>query len=166
MIAKIEYLFFSLVVIAGVQLIYFYPHLPEVMATHFGRHGVPDGWMNKGAFLWLHVGIVLFLGVLFVFSKWSKLPKSNRFISLPNKEYWFNEENRSQTTQYIGDQLRWFCFYTLLFLLVVMQLVINANLQAEAILAEDLMWYALFIYGVYIVFWTIRFYRRFLLPKK
>ena len=159
---RLNFLYFSLVLIGVLQLMLFYSHLPDPLASHFGRGGLPNGWMPRNALLWLHAGLLLLMTLIYLFASRLKLPSSTKYISLPNRDYWLNPQRKSATERYLGEQTRWFVFYTLLFLLVVMQLVINANMQAEVRLDEQSMWYALFIYGVYIVVWTVRFYRHFL----
>jgi len=51
-------------VIAG---IYYYPLLPDVVATHFGYHGEPNGWMSKPIFFLINGGLFIFLYLLLTF---------------------------------------------------------------------------------------------------
>ena len=162
---RLNYLFATVLCVGIIQLIYFYPYLPETMATHFGADGQADGWSSRSSFISMQVIIIGVMTMLYLSANKLKLPQSSKYISLPNKDYWLDASRRSQTEYYLAQQMRWFCFYTLLFLLVVIQLVINANLQSNGLFDENLMWYSLLIYGVYIVVWILRFYRRFNIKK-
>ena len=163
---KLSYLFAGLVLVAIVQMGYFYTYLPDTVASHFVTDGVADGWMSKQAFMVAHILCTVFLTLLFILAGILKLPAASKFISLPNRDYWLAHDRRQATELFLSQQARWFIFYTYLFLLMVFQLVINANLIEEKKLAEDQMWAALLIYGVYVVIWLVRFYRRFTLNIK
>lgn len=59
---------FLLLIIAAVgQSVYYYPRLPDKMASHFDFDGRPDGWMNKGAFLRSNAITLNLLSAFFVF---------------------------------------------------------------------------------------------------
>lgn len=160
---RLDFLFTSLVVVAIVQSFYFYPHLPDMVATHFARQGRADGWMDRDVYMIIQASSGIILLLIYIFAGRLHLPESSRFISLPNRDYWLHESRRAATQQFIQNQGQWFVFFTFLFLLVVHQLVINANLGEQKILSEQQMWASLLIYGVYVVVWLVRFYRRFTL---
>lgn len=84
------------------QCVFYYPNLPEMMATHFNGAGEADGWMAKPNFFLFEVGILLLIVLQFTFMPWliGKMPKA--FINMPNKEYWFAEERRAETLGIIG----------------------------------------------------------------
>lgn len=159
---RIFYLFACLVIISVLQMVYFYPYLPERVASHFGSGGLADGWMPKDAFIWAQLVMLLVFILFYVMACYMKLPASGKYISLPNKEYWLQDGRKQQAERYLSLQMQWFVFCTMLFLMVIMQLTINANLQHEKRLDEQLLWYAMLIYGIFMVLWTVRFYRFFL----
>lgn len=39
-----------LIGLLAVQVVVYYPRLPDRVASHFGAGGVADGWMDKPAF--------------------------------------------------------------------------------------------------------------------
>lgn len=54
-------------------LIYYWPELPEVIPTHFGASGQPDGWGSRQSLLFIAgTGAVLYL-VMFVLSRFPHL---------------------------------------------------------------------------------------------
>ena len=68
------------------QCVYYYPNLPEIMASHFDGAGRPNDWMSKQSFFLLEVVILGFIILEFTFLPWiiGKMP--NRLINMPNKE--------------------------------------------------------------------------------
>ena len=49
---------------AVLQMVYFWPRMPERMASHFGISGKPDGWMSRKPFFWVYGVTLVVLGVL------------------------------------------------------------------------------------------------------
>ena len=140
--------------------------LPDPVATHFGANGAPDGWMSKGghALFTLGMNVLLFCSIywaarlVFVFpAKW---------VSLPNRDFWLSEEQRPQTERKMSAFMWEFGSAIFLFLLGVGILSIQANLAKPMRLNERLLLYGLGVFLVYTVWWTIRFYRAFRMPKQ
>ncbi len=79
------------------QIVYYYPNLPETVASHFNGLGKPDGWMTKQNFVIFES--VLLLIIIFEFTLLpfviEKMP--NSLINLPNKDYWLATERREAT---------------------------------------------------------------------
>ncbi|HVK06735.1 MAG TPA: DUF1648 domain-containing protein, partial [Armatimonadaceae bacterium] len=76
------------VAVSLTQVWYFYPLLPERVASHFGPDGRADGWTAKDAFIGVSVGTILFLSVFMsaLSALIARIP--DEAINLPNKEYW------------------------------------------------------------------------------
>ena len=113
------------------QIIVYYFLLPDTIATHFNASGVPDSWGGKTAYtitmllvltcmslLWLLIAIVL-----------KKVPV--RFISMPNREYWFSEERRASTLSMIAKYLFLMGASTNVLLIAVNFLTFSANTHAD-----------------------------------
>ena len=162
---RLNFLFAGLILVGIVQTVYFYPHLPETVASHFGAGGSADDWISRQLLVLVQSLTLLVSGIIYVLAGVLHLPAAGRTISLPNRDFWLAPQRKQATEAFIRSQARWFLFYTLLFLLVVFQLLINANLGEHGMLAETQMWAALFIYGVYLVIWLLRFYRRFSIKR-
>ncbi len=51
-------IFFALVAIAILQTVYYYPRVPQVVASHFDGTGVPNAWSGRDGFFALYLGMV------------------------------------------------------------------------------------------------------------
>lgn len=148
-------LFILLVVAALAQVAWYYPQLPERMATHFGAYGRPNDWSDKLGFFIGYIIIILLNCLIFLWAPISiSRIRSNRF-SLPNRDYWLAPERRDETIRYLRHQLLWFGVVHMLLGLYVVQLVIAANQLKSPILSGDIIW-ALTTYGIILVTWLIR----------
>ena len=138
---------------------FYYPNLPDPMATHFNGAGKPDGWMAKSNFFLLEIGILALIVLEFTFLPWiiGKFPV--RLINMPNKEYWFAEERRAETLRIIGHFFEWFSAALLALFIGINQLVFHANLTRENL--SPMSWVILGAFLVFVVVWLISFYRRF-----
>lgn len=141
------------------QCVYYYPNLPEKMASHFNGVGEPNGWMSKETyfiFLTGILGLIVFEFTLLPFLI-GKMP--NRLINMPNKEFWFAEERRAETIEVIRHFFEWFSASLLAVFIGVNQLVIRANLDRENLSSQ--IWLILIAFFVFVIVWLIKFYRRF-----
>lgn len=147
--------------IAAVQIAYFYPELPNVMAVHFGVSGAPDSWQPKSSFF----GLFCLVYAIFAGLYWTmpqlimSLPPG--LINLPNKAYWLAPERRAITAHLVADQLAWFGAAQILFVIAVCQLAINANLPGSTGVLSRAIWWVVAIFLAFAALWTIRFYRTF-----
>ena len=141
------------------QCVYYYPNLPEIMASHFDGAGKPNGWMSKQSFFLLEVVILGFIILEFTFLPWiiGKMP--NRLINMPNKEFWFAEERRTETINIIQHFFEWFSAGLLALFVSVNQLVFRANLTGENLSSYS--WLILGAFLFFVVIWLIKFLRRF-----
>jgi hypothetical protein len=90
---------------------------------------------------------------------------SDKSISLPNKEYWLSPERREETFATIHDQMCWFGSATLVFLIAIFQLVIEANLNPPAVLSSSFM-FLLIAYLAFTGWWVVKFIAKFMrVPK-
>jgi uncharacterized membrane protein len=88
------------------ELLYFYPLLPETVASHFDMDGVPNGWMSRTAYVIIMLSIMIIsaattVGVALL------LPKMEGAINIPNRAYWLAPERREETLGLIGASLVW-----------------------------------------------------------
>jgi uncharacterized membrane protein len=76
------------------QSAYFYPELPERIASHFDSQGKADGWSSKTGFYVLWYFLIVFMNVWVPLSciLLRKVPSS--MLSIPHKEYWLATEER------------------------------------------------------------------------
>ena len=148
-----------------VQAWYYYPLLPDRVASHFGPDGRADGWMAKDAFIALNIGVVAFTVTLnAVLAKiLARVP--NELINLPNREYLLAPERRAESLAAMQDQLHGMNAATAALLVFVFQCVYQANLKPDPRLEGPFL-PVLAIYFVYVAIWTIGLYRRFRLPGR
>jgi len=156
---KLQFIFTALIVIAIVQTIYFFPRLPEVMASHFDGLGDPNGWSSKAVFFGIYAGVLLLTIFIFTVVPNKFLHRSRIWMNLPNKEYWLAPERKDQTIEFIRSHLMYFGIVNVLLAIYVVQLVILANFNAQPRLGNTVVW-ALIIYFAYVALWLIRFFVR------
>jgi uncharacterized membrane protein len=124
----------ALVALAIVQFIYFYPQLPETVASHFDMSGTPNGWMSKTMFL----VIMLFVTVLSVGSTAGialLLPQLQDSMNISNKQYWLAPERRDQTMAFISSNMLWIACAVVVLLLVINYFIFQLNIDGEKVLA-------------------------------
>jgi|WetSurMetagenome_2_1015567.scaffolds.fasta_scaffold747621_1 uncharacterized membrane protein len=151
--------FIVLCILCLAQGIYYYPLLPDKIASHFGVSGQPNDWSSKTSFITFYyiitaVMILIFLGLRFGISK---IPVS--MINMPNKEYWLSPEKKQETFDFMSHYSMWFGSATLLLLLYMF----NQSFQVSLGRAKSLSHPALAT-GIYIAFmalWMTGMIRRF-----
>jgi len=150
--------------IAAVQIAYYYPQLPDAMASHFDISGAPNAWQPKSAFF----GLFSFIYVIFAVMFWT-LPHlimvtPPSLINMPNKAYWLAPERQGITAHLLGDQLMGLGAGVIGFLILVCQLTIVANLPGRSGSLGPEIWWLTGIFAALMLAWAIRFVRMFRLP--
>ena len=156
--AATAYLFLS--GLSVLQVVYYYPKLPATVASHFGAAGKPNGWASKGVLAGLDIGMVLLLAATFLSIDIliARIPDS--LVHMPNKDYWLAPERKKQTHAAVSSFMLWMGCATIVFLLAVFQLLIQANLSEDRTLGVAI-WVFLGLYAVFTVVWLARFLLRF-----
>ena len=157
---KLQFIFSALICVAIVQSIYYFPHLPEVMASHFDGLGDPNGWSSKAVFFGIYAGVLVLTIIIFAVIPNKFLHRSKTWLNLPDKEYWLAPERKHQTVAFIRSHLMYFGVVNVLLAIYVVQLVILANFNEQPRLSHTVVW-ALMIYFAYVAIWLIRFFIRF-----
>ncbi len=142
--------FFILFVVGILEVVYFYPSLPERVATHFALNGAPNGWSSKTTYLFFEFGLQLFMFLLFWgLAKW--IPKfPNSAINLPHKEYWLAPERRDKTMRSMQKLMYDIGSVTFGLFVVVNYLVYKSNIQSSPHLG--------FSFAGIMVVWLILFF--------
>jgi uncharacterized membrane protein len=158
-------LFIGAVAVSLTQAWYFYPLLPERVASHFGPDGRADGWTAKDAFIGVSVGTILFLSVFMsaLSALIARIP--DEAINLPNKEYWLAPERRAASLAAVQDRMSVMNTATVAFLLYVFQCAYEANLKPDPRL-DGPFWLVPAVYFVFVGVWSFGFYGRFRLPRQ
>ena len=110
------------------QTSFFYSRLPGTLASHFDFSGNPNGSLDKfwffAFYFLLQVGLTVALWYL---SKLCRLvPK--KWISIPNKEFWLRSDTRHRFFALNEATMIWIAAFTGLMLLLMAQLIFDANL--------------------------------------
>ncbi len=158
-------LLFLLIMVSFLQMLYFWPLMPDVMASHFDGMGQANGWAPRTGFFILYAGlIVLFLIIFRVLpGQFKKIPDG--LINLPNKSFWLAPERREATFGVIEKQITLFGCATLILIVITMQLVFQANRSGSHRISAETMWAALAGYVFFSIVWTVIFIRRFRKPE-
>jgi hypothetical protein len=150
---------------AALQILYYCPLLPAIVASHFGSEGRPNGWSTKEGFFGIYVGVLALLVASFAGLPILFRRISPAWINLPNKEYWLAPERRDDTVTVVSREMLWCGNATIAFMIAVIELAIRANLSDSPRLSEPVMWSLLAAYLAFMVAWMIRFYRLFARPR-
>jgi serine/threonine-protein kinase len=142
------------------QSVYYYPNLPDIVASHFDGSGKPNGWMSKSAFFMFEAVILLLILAEFTLLPFLIKKSPDRLISLPNKDYWLAEKRRDQTFASLGHYFEWFSILLVSLFIVINQLVFQANLTRQNISSEAI-WLAIGGFTALVVVWSVKFIRLF-----
>jgi uncharacterized membrane protein len=151
---------FTLIGVFFAQIIFYYPNLPEIVATHFDASGTPNGIMPKRLFLTFEIALLLLIvseSLLIPFIV-EKVPL--RFISLPNRDYWFANGRRATTLEWLRGRFDALGILLVTFFIVTNQIVLRANVQRSALPV----WLFVAVLGVFVgalAAWMIGFVRKF-----
>ena len=113
------------------QMFYFYPQLPETIASHFDASGQANGFMTKNSFFAFETILLVFLTAMFsLIAKWlPKMPDSS--VNLPNKDYWLAPERRAQTFAVFDNFFAWLNVAVAAMFVGINQIVLTANLTRK-----------------------------------
>lgn len=156
-LALLYFLFGILLAVGSVQL-------PERVASHFGFSGEANGWMSRSGYL---VFMALF-GMIFPMLAplagllLARVPASA--INLPNKEYWLAPERRDGTVAFLVSQLLRLAVLELGLVIVLHQLVIDANRRDPARMS-NVVWAVLLVFLLFMAGWLWSLIRHFKLPE-
>lgn len=154
-------LIWLLVLVAIAQSVWFYPKLPETMASHFDGAGRPNRWSDKTGFFALYLVIVAFVASLFL--SIGPLIRHRPDMRLPHREYWLSPERREETISFLRCRLLSAGAASLALAVVVAQLAILANFEDPPRISDAIYW-VLLAYFVYLGIWLLRLFTRFKKP--
>lgn len=116
----------------GLQL-WYWPQLPEKMATHFDAAGNPNGWMDKLSATLLSTGLLIVLPSFFIGTAQAISRFPNSLINLPYREYWLAPERRNTSLLWMKSWMLWLSVEIAMFLLVLNHLTFVANRDAQSL---------------------------------
>jgi uncharacterized membrane protein len=144
------------------QIIYYYPNLPEILASHFNAQGEQDGWMTKNHFLIFEVILLLLIIAAFTVlpQKIKKMPI--KLINLPNKEHWLSDAKRGETFSIIQIYFEWFGIGLLGLFITINELIFRANLTKQNL--SMAVWIPLVFFLIFVGIWLTKFILHFNKP--
>ena len=156
-------IFLTLIALAIMQIFYYYPQMPAVVASHFDGLGAPNDWSSKNGFFGLYAAILVVLVAVFIFVPgWSE--KRARFaMKIPHRDYWLAPERLAQTRVFFRRQMLLMGVVHVSLAIYAIQLAILANFAGQPRLHPSIGW-ALACYFVFLVAWLIHFYHHFRKP--
>ena len=140
------------------QVVHFYPHLPDLVVSHWGPGGQPDGWLKRTVFFWAMIISELGTTGFFVATAFWLPYIPERWWSLPHKDYWLAPERRSGTVRYVQIHMLWGAVIIQAAMVLLWQSTINANVKPELHWAANF-WWTLIITVVIFVVWMVRLVR-------
>ena len=136
---------------------YYYPQLPDWLASHFEGSGKADNWSSKQGFFIVSGVILIFNIGIFVVLPWAMQRFGIVKVNVPNKAYWLDPERIDEFYVYFRNKMCWFGIVNLLFGLGVMHLVFIANL-GDQILDNRAFLSFLGGYFVFVILWLVSFF--------
>ena len=141
--------------------------LPNPMAVHFSHDGTPDGFASPLGNAVLMSLLVGGMGIVFFGLSWFMPILPNSCFNLPNRDYWFNEENRPKTIRRFSAFLESIGAATMFFFLVLQWEVFQANQTVPPKrLNLDMMFGGSIVLIAFILFESVRLYLAFRLAKR
>ena len=149
-----------LVTVTVCQVTHFYPLLPDMVVSHWGPGGQPDGWLGKESFFWAMAISELIVTGCFVAIALILPNMSKRWITIPNKNYWLAPERQSNTIRYVQIHTLWSAVIIEAAMVLLWQSTINANVKPELQWPANF-WWTLIIAIIIFVLWMARFNHHF-----
>jgi len=148
-----------------VQILHYYPLLPERMASHFDGSGRPNGFQSREAFVALSAAMLVMTVVMFggLGALFRRIP--SKWFNLPNRDYWLAPERREETIEHMSSQLEWLGAASLSLYVFVIQMVVETNRTSEPRLDSGSMFLVLGLFFAYTTIWIVRFLLRFRKPR-
>jgi len=157
-------IFLRLVAFAALHFSSYYSQLPDVVESHFGSRGNPNGWQTKPVFFAFFVGVTV-LATLFTFG----LPALIRALpielfNIPNKKYWFAVERRAASLDFLTGWFAWLGCAIFLVGCYAFEFAIQANLRGGRVAHPERFLYVVATFLLFTLFWIVRMFRRFPRP--
>lgn len=136
--------------------------LPEIVASHFGLSGRPDGFMPRSVFVALMAALV---GGVPLLVWWLQLRsiRSGR-LRIPHGDFWRSPAQLSSTDLWLSRHAAAMAIGTTVFLCSVYAMVVAANRGPVVALGDASLWLALIGYMAFTGLWVLRLHRRFRRP--
>ncbi len=140
------------------------PYLHSPMAVRFNAAGEAVAWNSAQTFATINLVIVAIIVGAFLILPGALSRRRRLRWRLPNRDYWLSPERLPKTIEYLQRQFLWYGIVTLLLLMTVFQLVVDANaLKPPRLDVTRLVW-LLAGYAAFIIVWGWSLWRKFSRP--
>ena len=138
--------------------------LPDQVAIHFGIGGLPDSWASKefNAAIFLVLEAPFFL--LLYYAASLTRGGSRKFLNIPNKQYWLQEENLPSFNRKFSGYMAEFGVAIFIFFFAINLLAMQANLSDPVQLNEAIFLVVLIVYLSYTMWWLVKIVRGLQIP--
>jgi len=154
-------LYFFLLFAGLLMATYYYPQMPQRMASHFAADGHPNGWMLREPFFLILFVVAASSAMVAFFAPWQIAATQNARINLPNRDYWLAPERRDATMRYVAAMMGWFGCALLFVLISGIFLAMQANLAPGGRFNSEAMIAVLVGFLLFLLVWMVRFIRHF-----
>lgn len=140
------------------------PYLRSPMAVRFNLAGEAVGWNSAQTFATINLVLVAAIVSAFLILPGMLSRRRRLKWRLPNRAYWLAPERLPKTIEYLQRQFLWYGIVTLLLLMAVFQLVVDANVPTPPRLDVERLGWLLAGYAAFIVVWVWSLWRKFARP--
>jgi hypothetical protein len=140
------------------------PYLPTPLAVRFNAAGAAVAWNSAQYFATVNVVVVALIVTAFLIIPGMLSRRRRLNWRLPNRGYWLAPERLPKTIDYLQRQFLWYGIVTLLLLMAVFQLVVDANTVQPARLNVRRLGWLLASYIAFIIVWAWSLWRKFARP--
>lgn len=140
------------------------PYLPSPLAVRFNAAGAAVAWSSAQSFATINVVIVAVIVSAFLILPGMLSRRRRLKWRLPNRDYWLAPERLPKTLEYLQRQFLWYGIVTLLLLMAVFQLVVDANARTPPRLNVERLGWLLASYAAFIIVWGWSLWRKFARP--
>jgi len=143
------------------MMAYYYPLMPQRMASHFTADGYPNGWQPRESFFLLTIFLCASSAVVAFFVPWQIASRGNARINLPNRDYWLAPERREATMRYITATMSWFGCGLLFVLVSGTFLALRANLAPDHRFNSEALLLVIAAFLLFLMFLIVELIRHF-----
>jgi hypothetical protein len=131
--------------------------LPEPVATHFGRGGAANGFMSRDGYIAFMLAFAVLLPI-FVAAMAGMVPRViGTARHIPNHDYWFAPTRRDASVARLGSHACLAGCLLVLFIGALHFVILDANAQTPAQMAEPTFFVMLALFLVGMAVWVARF---------
>ena len=154
-----------LTVFASVFVIYTTRYLPETVATHFGGDNLANGWMSRNFYLLFTLSFMIGISCLVSFVAGTLPRKFPQWTNVPNRDYWLAAERREESLRYLNAHGKRLGCLIVMMMLGMHYTILIANHMRPPMLPVSTFSSVLFGFVLALIWWIVRLYRRFPMPK-